>query len=349
MSRVQLVHDRFRRAARLLGGLAACLAFWSVQPLAQSGKPTTGGDVASSSKRVTPEIGRRQRLAAVKRIGYQLRRLNLAAIAASPLDLVIIDHAIAAQRRFAYQFSPEAVQSLKIKPDGARRIVLAYLSIGEAERYRFYWQPEWLEPEKRPAWLGDVNPQWEGNYIVRFWHPEWQHFIVGGPDSYLARVMAQGFDGIYIDRADVHSELAAENKKAESEMVRFVSRIASTARKTDPNFLIVMQNAEELLRHRPVLDAIDAIAKEDLFYGIDHTQTPNPPGTVAEVLKNLKIATRAGRPVFVIEYLDEPTVVGETRRRIEAERFVGHFTRRDLGDLVVVEPDQRPPSAAPLR
>ena len=27
---------------------------------------------------------------------------------------------------------------MKIRPDGTRRVLLSYLSIGEAERYRFY-------------------------------------------------------------------------------------------------------------------------------------------------------------------------------------------------------------------
>ena len=32
-----------------------------------------------------------------------------------------------------------------------------------------------------------------------------------------------------------------------------------------------MQNAEELLKHASVRIGIDAIAKEDLYYGVDHT------------------------------------------------------------------------------
>ena len=53
------------------------------------------------------------------------------------------------------------------KPDGGARIVLAYLSIGEAEDYRSYWQRDWsVSP---PAWLGAENPDWPGNYAVNYW------------------------------------------------------------------------------------------------------------------------------------------------------------------------------------
>lgn len=37
-------------------------------------------------------------------------------------------------------FSREQIESLKKKSSGARRLVIAYLSIGEAEDYRYYWK-----------------------------------------------------------------------------------------------------------------------------------------------------------------------------------------------------------------
>ena len=33
----------------------------------------------------------------------------------------------------------EVFATIKIKNNGGKRIVVAYLSIGEAENYRFYW------------------------------------------------------------------------------------------------------------------------------------------------------------------------------------------------------------------
>ena len=46
-----------------------------------------------------------------------------------------------------------------------RSMVLAYLSIGEAEDYRGYWDPSWVDasgvpiPGVAPAWLGAENPE----------------------------------------------------------------------------------------------------------------------------------------------------------------------------------------------
>ena len=36
-------------------------------------------------------------------------------------------------------FTPADLAKMKRKPDGSRRYVLAYISIGEAETYRYYW------------------------------------------------------------------------------------------------------------------------------------------------------------------------------------------------------------------
>ncbi len=286
----------------------------------------------------------------VKSWGYQLRQINLAAIARSPLDLVVIDHALSSRMRFALEFRIDKIQPLKLKPDGGRRVVLAYMSIGEAEVYRFYWRPEWSDPVRRPAWIVEENPQWRGNFRVKFWDPEWQALIFGNPDAYLDRIIAAGFDGIYFDRADVYGDLGPLNPAAEQEMVRFITRLAAYARALKPEFLVIMQNAEELLDHAAVLATIDGIAKEDLYFGINHDARPNDEETVSGSVDMLRKARRAGRAVLVVEYLDEADKAREARRRAAAERFVLHFAPRELGELRLRGPDEQvqdPPAPVP--
>ncbi len=97
-------------------------------------------------------------------------------------------------------FLPDEIDRLKIKKNGGRRLVIAYLSIGEAEDYRYYWQQSWsLNP---PSWLLPENPDWEGNYPVRYWDKGWQEIIFGEEDSYLDRIIQAGFDGVYLDLVD---------------------------------------------------------------------------------------------------------------------------------------------------
>ena len=326
----------FAIAVAAFPAAAQFTAPWSteVQPPAAKAKP----------KPPTAGEQRRHLLDGVRSWGYQLRLLRFPEIAASPLDLVVIDHALSAGRRFVHQFSPDLLDLAKKKPDGGRRLVLAYLSIGEAERYRFYWDQAWYEPATKPAWLGALNLEWEGNYLVRFWFPEWQRIIIDGPDSYLGRIKAAGFDGIYIDRADVHSEWAKEKPDAEPLMAEFIRRLATAARADNPQFLVIMQNAEELVARKSVLESIDAIAKEDLFYGIDHRAGRNDRENIESSLRYLRQAKRAGRRIFVVEYLSEPAKIDIARRASEAEGFLFHVTGRDLGDLSVASPTEAPPT-----
>ena len=112
-------------------------------------------------------------------------------------DLLIID--LYLENRLLTQ--PE-VKSLQRKKNGGKRLVFAYMSVGEAETYRRYWQPEWAK--KIPHWLDKPNEDWQNNYRVKFWRPEWKHILYGSPDAYLDEIMAAGFDGAFLDVVDVY-------------------------------------------------------------------------------------------------------------------------------------------------
>jgi len=97
---------------------------------------------------------------------------------------------------------------LKPKKNGGSRLVIAYMSIGEAETYRYYWHESWDKngdgraDTGAPGWLTEENPDWEGNYKVRYWDPGWQSIICGNDNSYLKNIIDRGFDGVYLDIID---------------------------------------------------------------------------------------------------------------------------------------------------
>lgn len=92
------------------------------------------------------------------------------------------------------------INSLKVKKNGGKRLVLAYMSMGQAEDYRWYWNPDWLK--NKPAWLGPIDEEWEGNYYVRYWMPEWKALVYGNANSYTQKIVDAGFDGVYLDPVD---------------------------------------------------------------------------------------------------------------------------------------------------
>lgn len=114
---------------------------------------------------------------------------------ATDYDLLILDGFFDKQL-----LQRDDIESLKKKANGASRLVVAYMSIGEAEDYRYYFRPEWLV--ESPGWLAAENPDWKGNYKVRYWEPEWQRVIYGDGEAYLDRLLAAGFDGVYLDIID---------------------------------------------------------------------------------------------------------------------------------------------------
>ncbi len=64
----------------------------------------------------------------------------------------------------------------------------------------FYWRKGWKPGS--PTFLGPENPQWKGNFAVRYWEPAWQAIFLEGKGSYLSRVQSAGFDGVYLDKID---------------------------------------------------------------------------------------------------------------------------------------------------
>jgi len=124
--------------------------------------------------------------------GYSSAEEFTTAIAATNYDLVIADLFFE-----EVQLGPEDIERMKSKANGGKRLVIAYMSIGEAEDYRYYWVTGW-EPGN-PSWLDDENPRWKGNYKVKYWEQEWQQIIFGKAGSYLDRIIEAGFDGVYLD------------------------------------------------------------------------------------------------------------------------------------------------------
>jgi cysteinyl-tRNA synthetase, unknown class len=281
----------------------------------------------------TAAAERQRRMSTVTNWGYWLSNFEPAGLTAAPHDLMVIDSEASANRIFEREYTASEVLRMKRRPDGSPRVLLSYLSIGEAERYRPYWRQGWYDPLSKPAWLGNENRRWAGNFSVQYWNAEWQQLIFGTPESYPDRVIAHGFDGVYLDRADAFFEWQKTHPSARTDMATFIARLSAHARTRNPQFLIVMQNAEELLEDASVFDAIDGIAKEDLLYGVRRAEEPNKPGDVAWSIDLLRTARQAGRKVLVVEYLKDKAKMTAAASRLLEEGFVPYFAPRRLNCL----------------
>ncbi|MBL0912596.1 MAG: endo alpha-1,4 polygalactosaminidase [Bacteroidia bacterium] len=97
-------------------------------------------------------------------------------------------------------YTPQEIASLKTKGNGGKRLVISYMSIGEAEDYRYYWKSAWKK--EQPSFIYRKNPDWPGNYKVFYWEPEWKAIITGNSASYTQKILDAGFDGVYLDIID---------------------------------------------------------------------------------------------------------------------------------------------------
>ncbi len=122
----------------------------------------------------------------------------IAAVTSTNYDLLIMDLFFNDNTAF----TAEEIGQMKSKLNGGTRLLIAYLSIGEAEDYRFYWQDKWKK--NPPSWMDGENPDWEGNFKVWYWEEEWQSIIFGSLDSYLGKILDADFDGVYLDIIDAY-------------------------------------------------------------------------------------------------------------------------------------------------
>lgn len=117
------------------------------------------------------------------------------AVAATNYDAVIIDLFLN-----DVAFTADEINQLRNKANGGKRLVICYMSIGEAEDYRYYWQSSW--DSNKPTWIAAENPDWPGNFKVQYWNDDWQGLIYKNSDSYLSKITSVGFDGVYLDIID---------------------------------------------------------------------------------------------------------------------------------------------------
>lgn len=272
---------------------------------------------------------------------YQLQDAAASYIEATAFEIAVIDYSKDGEESGRY--SDTEMAGMK---SGGRKL-LAYLSIGEAEEYRYYFDPQWVSwiegqpTSAAPCWLGRTNPDWEGNYKVQYWSEDWQRIVI----DYLDRIIDDGFDGVYLDIIDAFEYWSdqdngegywIEESLAAERMIGLVGRIARYARmdKDKPDFYVIPQNGERIFNYdsgNTYLDTISGIGIEDLYY--DGTSTIHAAVT-AERKALLERIKSAGKPVLVVDYVDRgirplEDIVGDFRSKAFADGYIPYAARTD--------------------
>jgi len=254
---------------------------------------------------------------------YQLQHPKVKNLAESGVPLAVIDYS--RDGSDDERFSPKNINQLI----NNNMIPLAYISIGEAESYRFYWNKNWVDKEDSnqltptaPKWLGQTNPDWEGNFKVRYWDADWRDNFI---KPYLDKIIEQGFRGVYLDIIDgfeywsdseiydgnmeirMANDPIDDEEDAAQRMIEFVQWIAQYCRKHSPlgqEFLIFPQNGERILLYDDdgsYLETVSGIGVESTWYsGKDKLARR----IVMERLHFLEKFREKGKQVLSIDYVD---------------------------------------------
>ncbi|TET49410.1 MAG: hypothetical protein E3J64_09725, partial [Anaerolineales bacterium] len=188
-------------------------------------------------------------------------------ITASDHDLVVLDFVPSQEGEASFPMA-QVVAELHAAP--RPKLVLAYISIGEAEDYRTYWQAGWHVGS--PEWIAGDDPDgWSGDFPVAYWHEGWQEIWLGD-GGYLSAIVEAGFDGIYLDWVEAYSEesvvaLAANDRVDPlEEMIRWVTDIAAFCRTQRDGFIVVAQNGAELAEGEDYFSIVDGLAQEHIWF-----------------------------------------------------------------------------------
>lgn len=271
--------------------------------------------------------------AAVNDYMIQLQRARIDRIGETAYDLVITDIAISGS-------SPTEVARLK-NSVGGDKLVVAYMSIGQAATFQYYWETGWSLTGERPDWADEPDGTWAGDIWVHYWDEAWQSIIIDGPDSYLDRIIDMGFDGVLLDRVDAANYYEDQGREtAFPEMSAFVQAIATHARERSPGFGVFTINGEDI----PFLDpddgyfeAVTGILVENIYYGYPRDHEPSPADWTAWREAHLANWVDAGKLVLTVDYSRVPEHVTDSFTRGRAKGYVPYASDRGLSRLFIYE------------
>lgn len=207
------------------------------------------------------------------------------------------------------------------------KIVVAYISIGEAEEYRYYWDPD-------ASYLLEENPDWAGNWYVDFSSPAWQSLII---DDYIPRIKAKGFDGLYLDTLETYHLEEWYPSCSRETMTDFVRSISEAHRSS--SFYIIAQNGLEIATD--IAAAIDGVGVEETYcraiyvdmLGWHVNGIPQRPGVTGAYEETMDWLRDEGKLVLTLDYAILRFQVARCYERSREQGYVPYVSTALLDEI----------------
>ncbi len=198
-----------------------------------------------------------------------------------------------------------------------RPVYLSYLSLGEAEPHRAYF-----ESVKDAPWLVGQNPNWRA-WMVDLRAPEWRRLILR---ELIPAILAQGFDGLFLDTLDtaVHLEEQVDPERFAGMKDSLVDLINEIGQAFPEAYLCLNRGLPLWPR---LASLAEAVVVEDFSTSYDfetETYLLQPEEVVQEHLHRIA-SLKAAAPNIAVLTLDyvAPNDYRAARRAIERARQAG--------------------------
>lgn len=235
-------------------------------------------------------------------------------------DFLIIDYSF--DGSMDNEIPHEDIQKLK---DSGKK-VFAYLSIGEAEDYRFYWREEYNQ--QKPDWIIRENPNWKGNYLIRYWSPQWKDIV----KQYMVRIKKAGFDGLFLDKIDAYEDFKPEDIPhidPRTEMIILLYDIFQYNKDLNSNFQFILNSGESIaMQDQTVREQAFAILVESLYTDGDNKERSLEEYGPRE--KDLKTLDKQKKWILILEYVTNSDLKIKLKKKSKANHFSIEYAKPDL-------------------
>ncbi len=259
----------------------------------------------------------------------QVEGMDIQALAASPVDLLVVDYSRDGTE--AGRLTRDEVQGLRRKADGGRRMVLAWIPVGQAARHRFYWRPEYKEDN--PPWVGPPVPGWEGLYQVRFWDPDWLAILCGSPGSWVDQVVDLGFDGVVLDPSGTWVVFADQGwTSARQDMVNLICEVAGHARAGSGGAdfgIFVWNDGDGLVNDPRFLKTVTGIVQAGTWFGGEEPGTVTTPERTEILAAGGRLMRMVGALVLNMDFTDQPEQIRKAQAEARAAGFLEYAAPPD--------------------
>ncbi|MEZ5398555.1 MAG: endo alpha-1,4 polygalactosaminidase [Bryobacteraceae bacterium] len=218
------------------------------------------------------------------------------------------------------------------------KLLLGYLSIGEAEKTRPYF-----DALRRDGVLVEENPDWKGAWRLDMRDRKWRWRVV---HQLVPSLQRMGFDGVFLDTADVAAHLESRDPVRFAGMKKAAVELVREIRARHPRIRIMLNRGFDLLPD--LTGEIDFVLAESTRARYDfaakvYRRAPDEEYARSAALLREAVAKAPSLSVYTLDYWDPADSAGVAAiyREQRANGFAPYVSTILL-DRIVPEPGAGP-------